>query len=150
MQGIKEDNVFKIYKRQGRAFLILRISLPCSSGDSVGDERLRLLYGRLRDGITEWADSLAAELEDSIVEHAAHLNLDVSFTVKDEKGVHVIYRKYLVKRGGAVLNSVVIKDVLTEACFFAKEPKNVIKQRNIPSRNAKNITKRAKGRTAQA
>ena len=144
MERIRENCVFKLYKSGGRVRLVLRLSLPKIDGDTEIERDFNSYYTSLISDAVSIVESCFNAKDDMPYDGAEYLALDVSFK-KEEWGERIIIRRrYALRQGAKMLSERVVKDVFSKGLVLVKNPKNVIKQRNIPSRNAKNIIRRDK------
>ena len=144
MERIRENCVFKLYKSGARVRLVLRLSLPKIDGDTEIERDFNAYYSRLVSDAVSIVESCFNAKDDMPYDGAGYLTLDVSFK-KEECGERIIIRRrYALRQGTKLLSERVVTDVFSKGLVLVKNPKNVIKQRNIPSRNAKNIIKRDK------
>ena len=143
MLDIREEKTFKVYKKGGVVSLVLRTSFPRLLGDGEGAERFNGLYQRLESECIASAAELAERMS---VEGrgGVYLSLCVRYRAEEIKNATKINRIYELKRGREILLTKSVFDVFTNEFCFVKKYKNVKKQRNIPSRNAENITFKAK------
>lgn len=142
MLSIKEGNAFKVYKCNGRPVLVLRISMPRIDSQSESCMRFNSFYSRLESECINSAEKLAERISNSEERGSVYMSFSVSF-VPDYVGEMLkITRIYELKRGTRCIASKSVTDMFTKDLFLAKTLKNVIKQRIIPSRNAKKYNKR--------
>ena len=143
MYSVREDSIFKIYKRSNRPIILLKGSFPRVDPGGDKEERFNGFYRRLRAECENALETLSQDIDPEML-MGSYLSLTVSFESKCEKDLFIICRKYEAKMGGNLLVSKTAEDVFSEDLYFGKNRKNIIKQRKIPSRNVKNITKRDK------
>ena len=140
MKEIKENKTFKVYKYGGKPILVLNLSFPMLYGEEEKHARFNLFYKRLEDECIAAAEELANTFDGRENQSGLYLLLDVSYIAEESEKNIKITRKYELRRGRKTLSSNTVTDFFTSDLFFAKSPKNIKKQRFIPSRNAKNIT----------
>ena len=141
MLSIKEDNAFKVYKCNGRPVLVLRISMPQIDLQSESCMRFNSFYYRVESECIDGAEKLAEQISNLEEKESVYISFSVSFAADYVGEMLKITRIYELKRGTRCISSKSVTDIFTKDLFFAKTFKNVIKQRIVPSRKGKNITK---------
>ncbi len=131
---ISDFKIMKAYRRSGRLSFLLKLSLPkCTEGHAPFNE----FYLKCAQAYTE----LCASLSESGKDERGVEMMSVSFAAEQREELILVERKMSYKTRSRECLRCETDFYSTVQDVFVKAPKNMRKQRNIPSRNSKKYNK---------